>query len=310
MSRELDDSIGESGRVPASGARLAAAFAAVYLLWGSSYLGIRFAIETIPPFLMGGARFLIAGGILCGWGWIRGADRPSFREWRSMLVVGIFLVFGGNGSVVWAEQYIPSGLTALLIATEPLWIVLLLWGLGRERLHAGANLGLLLGFGGVALLVGPENIAGGGRIDPFGAGAVVLGTVSWAIGSLYSRSAPQPSSQTLSTGMSMLGGGAIMFLFGVVRGELFDLDLASISLKSGLAFAYLILFPSLMAFTSYLWLLKTTSPDRASTYAYVNPIVAVILGWALAGEAINPRILISMSIILLSLWLVMKRRPA
>ena len=307
MREEPNKTPGKGAR--ASRGRIVMAFAAVYLLWGSSYLGIRFAIETIPPFLMGGARFLIAGAILYGWGTFRGAARPSLPEWKSMLVVGAFLILGGNGSVVWAEQYMASGLTALLIATEPLWIVLLLWGLGRERLRVSANLGLLLGFGGVLLLVGPDDIAGGGRIDPMGAGAVVLGTISWAIGSLYSRSAPQPSSGAMSTGMSMLLGGALMLIVAALRGEVLDFALASVSLKSGLAFGYLALFPSLGAFSSYLWLLKNTSPDRASTYAYVNPVVAVILGWALAGEAINPRILISMTVILLSLCFVMKRRP-
>jgi drug/metabolite transporter (DMT)-like permease len=307
MIEEPDNSTRPGGGVPASRARIAAAFAAVYLFWGSSYLGIRFAIETIPPFLMGGARFLIAGAILYGWGLLRESERPSMSEWKSMLVVGAFLILGGNGSVVWAEQYIPSGLTAMLIATEPLWIVLLLWGLGRERLRPSSNLGLVLGFGGVLVLVGPENLVGAGRVDPVAALVVVLGTVSWAIGSLYSRSVRQPRSGTLSTGMSMICGGVLMIIAGSVRGEFLDLDPSSISLKSGLAFGYLVLFPSLGAFSSYLWLLKTTSPDRASTYAYVNPVVAVILGWALAGEAINPRLLLSIGVILLSLWLVMKR---
>ena len=289
-------------------ARLIAAFAAVYLLWGSSYLAIRFAIETIPPFLMGGARFLMAGAILYGWERTRTASCSLPQHWLSALIIGAFLILGGNGSVVWAEQFIPSGLTALLIATEPLWIVILLWGMGRERVPSGGVVGLVLGFAGVAFLIGPEDIAGGGRIDVRAAGVVLMGTLSWAIGSLYSRSATQAESQILSTAMSMLSGGALMVGLALLLGELSDFDPGAVSLKSGLAFVYLVLFPSLLAFTAYLWLMKTVSPDRASTYAYVNPIVAVTIGWALASEPVNPRIIISMTIIMVALWLVMSRR--
>lgn len=286
---------------------LSLAFAAVYLLWGSSYLGIRFAIETIPPFLMGGTRFVIAGIILCTLELARGHGEWNLTHVRSTLIIGALLVVGGNGAVVWAEQFVPSGMTALLIATEPLWIVVLLWVGGRDRVRPSEAIGLSMGFAGILFLVGPEQIAGGERIDPAGAVVVVLGTVSWAMGSLYSRRASQPRSQILSTGMSMLMGGLLMLAAAGVRGEFGIMDISAVSLKSGLAFGYLVLFPSLLAFTSYLWLLQNTTPAKASTYAYVNPVVAVAVGWGFGGEAVNGRVLIAAAIIVGSVWFIVRR---
>jgi drug/metabolite transporter (DMT)-like permease len=257
---------------------------------------------------MAGVRFLLAGTILYLWARGRGAARPSTTNWRAAAVVGGLLLLGGNGGVVWAEQVVPSGLTALLVATEPFWIAVLLWIGTRQRPEPGVAVGLLLGFGGVLFLVGPENLAGGGRVDPLGTLVIVTAALSWALGSLYSVRAPLPASQPLSTGMSMLAGGALLTLAGLVSGEAGRLDLAAISLRSGIAVVYLIAFGSLIGFSAYLWLMKATTPARASTYAYVNPVVAVLLGWALAGEPLTPRTLIAAAVIVGAVAIIVSRQ--
>ncbi len=293
---------------------LIAAFAAVYLVWGSTYLAIRFAIATIPPFTMAGVRFLIAGTIL--YVWCRASDTPAPKavQWRTAVVIGALMLLVGNGGVVWAEQFVPSGLTALLVATVPLWVVLLVWVTQRGRPSALMTAGLMVGFAGVVLLVGPERIVGGDRVHPVGALAVVLATLGWAAGSLYSREAPQPESRQLSTAMSMLTGGGLLLTTGVLLGELQRLDLSQVSARSWIAFWYLVFFGSLIAFSSYLWLMRATTPARASTYAYVNPVVAVMLGWLLANEPLNLRVAIAAAVIVSAVGLVVaepgsRRRP-
>jgi drug/metabolite transporter (DMT)-like permease len=277
---------------------IAAAFAAVYLVWGSTYLAIRFAIETLPPFLMAGVRFLTAGAILYLWARWRGAPAPEPRHWRPAAIVGGFLLLGGNGGVVWAEQRVASGLAALLVATVPLWIVLFsALGPGGRRPGARVLVGVALGLVGMALLVGPGEIAGGPGADPLGAAVLVLASVSWAIGSLYSRRAPLPSSPLVATAMEMLAGGALLVLAGLASGEAARLDLAAASPRSLLAFGYLVALGSLVGFTAYVWLLRVAAPARVATYAYVNPVVAVLLGWALAGEPLTPRILVAAAVI-------------
>jgi drug/metabolite transporter (DMT)-like permease len=291
-----------------SNLRLLTAFAAVYLIWGSTYLAIRFAIETMPPFLMAGVRFVIAGGLLFGLMLLRGARLPTRREWIAALIIGGLLLLGGNGAVVWAEQRVPSGLTALLVATEPLWVVLLDWARPRGvRPRAGEFAGLLLGFGGVALLVSPSKVVGGGlEVDPLGAAVLVCAALSWAVGSIYSRHAPAHESAFLSTGMKMLMGGVLLLVAGTLAGEWSQLDLSTISLKSWLAWGYLIVFGALIGFTAYIWLLKHTTLARASTYAYVNPMVAVVLGWLLAAEPMNGRVLAAAGVIVASVVIVVR----
>lgn len=286
-----------------------AAFAAVYVIWGSTYLGILWAIETIPPFLMAGTRFLIAGGVLYAWAIAHGAPRPTRRDWREATIIGGLLLLGGNGGVVWAEQFVPSGLTALLVATEPLWVVLLDWMRSRSaRPTLGEGIGLVLGFGGVALLIGPANIAGGPRVAPLGAAVLIAASLSWALGSLYSRDAKLPDAPLLTTGMKLLGGGALLLVAGTVFGEWPAVNFAAMSTRSLLALLYLIVFGSIVGFTAYLWLLKNASLASASTYAYVNPIVAVLLGWALAGEAVTARILIATTVIVSAVVLITTAR--
>jgi drug/metabolite transporter (DMT)-like permease len=277
--------------------KLITAFAAVYLIWGSTYLAIRFAIETIPPHLMAAARFLVAGAILYAWSLWRGAPAPTLRNWRASAIVGGFLLLGGNGAVVWAETRVPSGLTALLVAMVPIWMLVLEMHprLGGKRPRAAVVAGLVLGLAGLALLVAPGKLAG--RVDPIGAGVLVLGCLSWAFGSLQSRVADLPKSGLLAAAMEMLCGGALLLLFGLATGQAGQLSLAAISARSLVSLVYLIFFGSLIGFTAYIWLLGATTPARVSTYAYVNPVVAVLLGWGFANEPMTLRTMLAAAVI-------------
>lgn len=266
-----------------------AAFAALYVIWGSTYLGIRFAIETMPPFTMAGIRFLLAGALLYGWSRARGATPATGPQWRTAAVVGALLLLGGNGGVTWAEQYIPSGVAALLVASTPMWMVVIdaLRPQGT-RPTVPVVLGLVLGLVGIVLLVGPSDL-GGEPVDGLGALAVAAGAFCWALGSIYQRGAPTAASTLLNVGMQMLAGGALLLLAGLALGE--RLDVAAVSTRSALALAYLVLVGAVVGYSAYVWLLKVSTPARVSTYAYVNPIVAVLLGWALAGEPMGPRVI-------------------
>ena len=288
--------------------RLVTAFALVYVIWGSTYLGIRFAIETIPPFLMAGVRFVIAGGILYAFVMLRGARAPSRRQWVAASIIGALLLLGGNGAVVWAELRVPSGLVALLVATEPLCVVLIDWARPKgQRPRPGELIGLMLGFAGVIILVSPAELVGGGfEIDPLGAVVVLFAAVSWALGSIYSRHAPAHQSAFLMTGMKMLTGGFLLLLAGTAAGEWSRLDVGAISARSWFALAYLIVFGALIAFTAYIWLLKNTTLARASTYAYVNPIVAVLLGWLLVSEPMNSRVVAAAAVIVAGAVIVVR----
>jgi drug/metabolite transporter (DMT)-like permease len=285
--------------------RVVAAFAAVYIIWGSTYLAIRWAIETLPPFLMAGIRFVIAGGLIYAWVRLRGGPRPGWLNWRAAFVVGGLLLLGGNGMVVVAEQWVPSGLTALLIATTPLWMVLLDWAQRGVRPGLGVAFGLVVGLVGIVLLIGPDQVMTQGTNIHLGGALLILGaSVSWAVGSIYSRRAALPASPLLATGMEMLGGGILLLLAGTLAGEWPRLNVAAISLRSGLALAFLIIFGSLVAFTAYVWLLKNVSAGRVSTYAYVNPVVAVFLGWALASEPLTTRTLIAAAVIVAAVAII------
>jgi drug/metabolite transporter (DMT)-like permease len=276
-----------------------AAMITVYMIWGSTYLAIRFAIETIPPFLMAGTRFLIAGIILYLIRRARGDAKPSCGEWRSATTIGILLLVGGNGGVVWAEQKVASGVAALLVGVAPLWMALIdvLHPAGR-RPSRWAILGLALGFVGIGVLVGPSQMVGHGEdVDLVGAMVLILAALSWAVGSLYSRQAPLPSSPLLWTAMEMLAGGAGLFLLGLLTEESGQLDLATISSQSLMGMAYLIVFGSWVGLTSYTWLFRVAPTPLVATYAYVNPVVAVLLGHFLAAEALTAQIVIAATIV-------------
>ena len=285
-------------------AQVILAFTIVYIIWGSTYLAIRFAVATMPPFLMAGVRFLIAGAILYFWMRLRGGERPTFVHWRSALIIGGLLLLGGNGIVSWAELQVPSGLAALLVAMVPLWMALLDWlRPGGVRPNALAIVGLVIGFAGVALLASQAESSGAGP-QLIGILALLVASICWAAGSLYARSAPFPKTQLLGTGMEMLAGGALLVILASATGEWGQVHLEAITLKSALALVFLIVFGSLVAFSAYVWLLHHVSAARVSTYAYVNPVVAVFLGWAFASEQITPITLISAGIIIAAVVLI------
>jgi drug/metabolite transporter (DMT)-like permease len=283
--------------------RIVIAFAAVYLIWGSTYLAIRFAIETIPPYLMGGVRFLLAGGALYAVLRWRGVAAPTRRQWRSTLIVGGLLLFGGNGGVMVAEQFVPSSLAALIIAIVPLWVVLLNWKWGdRVRPTLGVVAGVILGVIGIGLIAAPGTSAD--AIKPIGLVILIGASLSWSIGTLYSRRAELPSNALLSTAMEMLTGGGLLLVAGLLLGQGGQIRLENVTLRSVASLGYLVIFGSLLGFTAYVWLLKVTTPAKVSTYAFVNPVVAVFLGWLLAGEALNVRTLIAAAIIIAAVVLI------
>jgi drug/metabolite transporter (DMT)-like permease len=280
------------------------AFAAIYLIWGSTYLAIRVAVETLPPFAMAGVRFLVAGVLLYAWLASRSRARATARQWRDNLVVGALLLVGGNGIVVWAEQAIPSGITTLIISISPLFMVLLDWSLPQGTRPSRATIvGLALGFGGLILLIG-GGIPGGTPIDLGRCAGLMLACVSWSAGSLYSRYARDPAEPMTAATLQMLLGGGLMLLIGIARGELTNFHAGLLTTRSVVAWSYLVLAGSLVAFPAYVYLLKHSTPARVSTYAYVNPIVAVLLGWLILAEPVSGRTLIASAIIVVAVAII------
>jgi drug/metabolite transporter (DMT)-like permease len=289
------------------------ALLAVYIVWGSTYLAIHFTVETIPPFLSAGIRFLVSGAILMIWRRAAGDAMPTARQWRSAVIVGLLLLLGGNGLVSFAELRIASGIAALIVGTVPLWLVLI------EAVRPGgvrptplAILGLLIGFGGIFLLVGPEDLNSTTlQFDAFGIGTVVLAAFLWSLGSIYSRGADLPPSSLMATGAEMLTGGLALVVFSGSIGEWRGFNFTTVSTSSWIGLTYLILFGSMIGFVSYIWLLKNAPVSLVATYAYVNPLVAVFLGAWLANETLNARILVAALIIIGSVLLInqTKRKP-
>lgn len=286
-----------------------AAFAAVYVIWGSTYLGIKIAIETLPPLLMAGTRFALAGILVIAWMRARhDVARPTIRQWRNATIVGGLLLFTGNGLIVIAQQRLPSGLAALLVATVPLWMALMDWlAFGNRRPKLGVFGGLALGLAGVLVLMDPRSMLGE-PIHLTSALLVLIACMSWSVGSLFSRRADLPKSLMQASGMEMLCGGLLLIIAGSVRGEWLTIDLASASWRSTSAFVYLVIFGSLVGFSAYIWLLKHVSAAAVSTYAYVNPMVAVALGWAFAGEPIGLRMLLASALIIAAVVMITLRR--
>jgi drug/metabolite transporter (DMT)-like permease len=259
-------------------------------------------VEDIPPYLMAGSRFVLAGGLLYAWARSKGEGRPTLVHWRAAAVVGSFLLLGGNASVAWAEQRVPSGLAALLIGVMPIWMVTLEWLRSGSRPSLQVTAGLLLGASGVALLVLPQS--GSSGIDLLGAAVLIVAAASWAWGSVISKTSPLPKSPFLATSLEMIAGGIACLLVGAVAGEFGGFDLSEVSGRAFLAWGFLVVFGSLVAFTAYVWLLGHTSIAKAGTYAYVNPIVAVFLGWALLGEPVTVRTIFAAMVILMGVALV------
>jgi drug/metabolite transporter (DMT)-like permease len=284
--------------------KLAIALATVYVVWGSTYLAIAIADRTLPPLLMLAVRFGLAGAILYGWSVWRGdvtRAKLGRREWTAAAIIGGLLLFIETGAVAWAEQRVASGLTALLVASVPLFTVLLDRTVFGVRLSIGALAGIATGLLGVALLVGPS-----ADIDPVGAAVLLAGAFAWAVGSAYARVAPLPSAPFLSTSMQMLCGAALLAVAGVASGELGQVHPSAVSMSSLGAFAYLIVIGSIGAYTAYGWLLRSrASSVLVATYAYVNPAVAVGLGWLFAGEAVGGREIAAGAVILASVGMLM-----
>ena len=285
-----------------------AAFGAVYLIWGSTYLGIRLAIQSIPPLLMAGCRFVIAGSILYTVMRLRGAVKPTLVQWKSAAAIGGLLLLGGNGGVSWAQQFVPSAIAALVVAAVPLWMLLVDWlrpGGTRPRLVVW--IGLAVGFAGVALIVAGKNHLGHRLVDPAGAAALVFATMTWAVGSVYSRHAAKPESALLAVSMQMIAGGTLQLCAGVALGEMHRLDLGHITPTSGWAFVYLTLIGSLVGFTAYVWLLQVSTPARVSTYAYVNPLIAVLLGHLVLNEEVPKSVALAGALILAAVIMITRQ---
>lgn len=305
----IDIGVSRDHRQQRQAVRVILGFAAIYLIWGSTYLGIRYAVETIPPFLMMGLRHLTAGTIVYLWARSRGAEAPALRQWGYAAIAGALLFLGGHGVLAWGEQKIPSGLAALLCATLPLWMVLVSRVKGvEERLGGRAWGGLLLGFAGVALLIGREALRPGENLNLLAAAAAVLSALLWAVGTIYSKGVRLPSSAILSAAMQMLTGGAALVIASAMLGELHSFHASEVTPRSALALLYLIVFGSVIAFTVFTWLLTVSSASRVSTFAYVNPVVAVLIGWGIASEAIGMRTAVATVIILASVALVNTRQ--
>ena len=298
-------------------ASIVLAFAAVYLVWGSTYLAIRWVLESLPPLFTAGLRFLLAGAVLLAWAWFSERSRPEGRErvglsqWKWSVVVGGLLFLGGNGAVMWAEQRVTSGVAALMVAFMPCCLVLLEWlGPARKVPAALTVVGLVTGTAGLVLLVGlpVTGAPGGGRVDLVGAIVLLLGSFAWAAGSLVARSAPLARSHVRNSGMQMVGGGVLLTIAGLAMGEWSRLQAAHVTQASVLAWLYLVTFGSLVGFTAFAFLMRTVSPAKVATYAYVNPVVAVLLGWALASEPVTPRILIASAVIVGAVVMITRGR--
>jgi drug/metabolite transporter (DMT)-like permease len=289
--------------------KLLAGFAAIYFVWGSTFLAIKYAAREIPPFFMAGTRFVSAGVILWAWRRLRHGERPARADWKGSLLVGGLLFLAGNGSVSWSSQRVPSGLIALMLAAIPLYMVLL-DSLRRQgsALTGRVLLGVALGMTGLGLLIEPSRLLGGGQVDPLGAAVLLAGSFCWALGSVVSRTLRWHASLSQTAAMQMLCGGLLLCVAGLVAGEPARLDLHAITPRGILCLAYLTLAGSVVAFTAYSWLLSVTTPARVATYAYVNPLVAVLLGWALGGEPLTPRALVATVVIVAAVALIIGAR--
>src|SRR5215471_20496337 len=291
------------GTAKPSRVALLAAFFAIYVVWGSTYLAIRYAVETIPPLIVAGVRHVVAGVFLLGWAYARGY-RQTRREWRASAVLGVLYFVIGHGSLHWAETVVPSGWAALLIASEPIWIALMAAVVSHgERLTGKTIIGLLLGIAGVALLVGEET-ASGQRAVVIGSIAILIGTLSWSVGVIYSRTSALPRNALARAGMPEIVGSLILLTVAAFTGEFSQLHLSQVTSRSALSLLYLITFGSIITFSAYTWLLDHVSPTLVSTHTYVNPVIAVLMGWWWAGEVINLRVLEAGLLTLVAVFLI------
>ncbi len=315
---ETQDTVGTAAPLPPTPARTATlvlmAFAAVYVVWGSTYLAIRIGIESFPPLILAGLRHITVGLFLYPILRRKTGIGPTAANWRAAIVTGALLLVIGNGGLSWAERTVPSGIASLLVASVSLWLVIVDWlRPGGVKPVPRVAMGLLMGFAGLALLVGPAHLGGSERVDPWGAAVLVVASLAWACGSLYSKHGGMPSSPMLGVAMQSFAGGAILLIAGLLAGEFHGLRLGAISLRSWLALAYLIVFGSGIGFSAYIYILHKSTAARVATYAFVNPVVALFLGWLIAGETITLRTVIAAAVILTAVILVITaphRTPA
>ncbi len=289
--------------------KLFLAFAAIYVIWGSTFLAIRFAIESIPPFFMMGSRSITAGGALYLWARFRTGERPRPVQWLNAALFGSLLITAGHGALAWGEQVVPSGVAALISATTPIWVASI-QSLGRNTGHLSGRVifGLVTGLVGIFVLVEPSSAFNGIPVNPIGAAVLLCGTLFWALGSIYAKTAGFPKSPLLTAGMNLLCGGGGLLGLSYISGE--SPDLAAISLRSQISLVYLILFGSIIGFTAYFWLLRTVSITKVSTHSYVNPVLAVFFGCFVAGEDLNPRIFTALILMVIGVASILaKRRP-
>lgn len=301
----MDGALTQQAKPAVSRFKLIAAFAAVYFLWGSTYLFIHFALEDIKPFIMAATRFMIAGTILYAWTRLRGEPAPTRTHWRNGILLGGLFFLGGNGAVVWSQQRLPSGIVALIVAIVPLFIVLLDWlRPPHNRPRPSVLIGVFVGLAGLALLVGPDALRGDGPLDLAALAVLTGGSLSWATGALFAQRADLPKSHLITASLELLGGGALLAIASLIAREPWLMDWQAISLGPILSVVYLITFGSIIGFTAFGWLVRVAPPSRVATYAYVNPVVAMMLGWLFAGERFGTRTLIASAVILAGVALI------
>ena len=283
--------------------RLLGAFFCVFVVWGTNFLAIRYMVETIPPLMGMGVRSVIAGIILYGWGRVRGGTRPDAAEWKAAALVGAFFFLGAHGTLAWGQTRVPSGIAALIMATIPVWLVVVDWlGARGKRPGSGVWLGLACGVAGLVVLTDPRTIQGTGSLAGFL--VLVASPPCWAIGSIIARGQPKNQPLTMITGMQLITGGTLLLGASLVLGEFRGFDVTAVSARSLTALGYTIVFGSVLTLTAYLWLLNEVSAAVVGTYAFINPMIAVAMGWAFAGELVTPRVAIAGALILLGVGII------
>lgn len=285
--------------------RVLLAFAIIYFVWGSTFLAIRVGVREVPPFLLAGLRFLIAGIVLYAWMRAKGTQSPALREWGAVWLLAVLIFVFDYGLLFWAERRVPSGIAAVMMATIPVFMAISeILILRTQRLSARLAIGLLVGTGGVAVLVSRRLSFGEVPVDTAGACALIVAAISWSLASALTRRLPLPAAKTMSSGAQMLSGGVLLMLTAALLGEFRGFHVDTVSREAWLALAYLIVLGSIVAFTAYVWLLHYESPTRVGTYAYVNPVVAVLVGYFLGGEALGPRMIVGTVLVLVSVVVI------
>jgi drug/metabolite transporter (DMT)-like permease len=281
------------------------AFAIIYFVWGSTFLAIRVGVREVPPFLLAGMRFLVAGLVLYGWMRVRGTASPTAREWSAASILAVLIFVFDYGLLFWAERRVPSGMAAVMMATIPVFMALAeIAVLRTQRLTFRLGLALLVGIGGVAVLVGHSMTLGEAPVDTEGACALIFAAISWSVAASLSRKLPLPAAKAMSSGAQMLAGGVFLTLTAALLGEFRGFHVQAVSRGAWLALAYLIVAGSIVGFTAYVWLIHHESPTKVGTYAYVNPVVAVLVGYFLGGEAIGPRTIMGTLLVLVSVVVI------